>query len=339
MFFRSVWLVASTVFMFLLGSCASPGRKPEIPEELEHFRTGRFEADLFAPGTTFGPEHLAALRKKYGSFTDIFTSRILRISGETDSAMAAGLRLFITDSEILGIKKRSDSLFADLGNLDEGLKVFLAVHKTHFPRKPLPAVYTFISAFNYAVITTDSAIGIGLDMFLGPDLPQYAAIGIPKYIFSRFTPEYMLPAVIKGWFQSDYDPGEVKNELLSQMIYQGKMLYYSRLMAPGVHDSLITGYSEAQLEWCAANESKIWSFFIENKLLFSTDPSVYVKYINEGPSTGGFPDEAPGKIGAFVGWRIVNAYMDNNEGMALETLISNSDALAILESSGYKPRD
>jgi hypothetical protein len=339
MILRFRWLLILTAFVFLHSECSSPGRKPEIPEELKDFRTGRFEADLFAPGITFGPEHLHALRKKYGSFTDIFTSRILQIPEGTDSSAAAGLRMFITDMEVLEIKRRSDSLFADFSGEDEGLVTFLATHSMHFPEKPLPKVYTFISAFNYAVITTDSAIGIGLDMFLGPDLPQYAAIGIPKYIFSRFTPEYMLPAVIKGWFQSDYDPGEVKNEMLSQMVYHGKLLYYSRLMAPGLHDSLITGYSEAQLEWCAANESKIWSFFIENKLLFSTDPSIYVKYINEGPSTGGFPNEAPGKIGAWVGWRIVNAYMEKNEGIALETLLKNNDALAILESSGYKPRD
>ena len=81
----------------------------------------------------------------------------------------------------------------------------------------------------------------------------------------------------------------------------------------------------------------MWSFFIENKLLFSTDQAAYSKYINDGPTTNGFPKESPAKIGAWIGWRIVNTYMEKSKNINLTDLLRERDAQKILEVSGYKP--
>jgi uncharacterized protein YjaZ len=108
-------------------------------------------------------------------------------------------------------------------------------------------------------------------------------------------------------------------------------------MLPSLHDSLKTGYSADQLKWCEQNEAKIWAFFIERKLLFSADPSEYVKYVNDGPTTSGFPPESPGKIGAWIGYRIVKAYMDKNNDITLSGLLKEQDAVKVLEKSSYKP--
>jgi hypothetical protein len=109
-------------------------------------------------------------------------------------------------------------------------------------------------------------------------------------------------------------------------------------MAPGLHDTLHTGYTADQLKWCEENESNVWSFFIENKLLFNTDPSVFAKYTSEGPTTSGFPKEAPGKTGAWVGYRIIEKYAAKNSGISLADLMLENDSQKILEQSGYKPQ-
>jgi hypothetical protein len=218
------------------------------------------------------------------------------------------------------------------------LDIFLRHYQYYFPDKVVPEIITYISAFNYAVIATDSVIGVGLDMFLGANSEFYPRLGIPKYMSNNFSREYITPSVIKGWFQSDYEQSAVKREFLSQMIYQGKLLYYMKALAPSLDDTITSGYSATQLQWCNDNEARIWSLFIEKKLLFSTDASEYAKFINDGPALSGFSPDAPSKIGAWIGWQIVNTYMNKNKEATLIELLEETDALKILEMSGYKPK-
>jgi len=325
------------VVLALVSSCGNNSHDVDLEGIEVSFDVDRFEKDLFSKGTEITTTDIESLRKKYGSFADIFFFNMIRLPEGTDSSVAAGLNMFVNDAEIRDVARLSDSVFTDVSEIKEGIDGFYRHHKYYFPERHLPGVVTYISAFNYAVITTDSVIGIGLDMFLGPTINYYPRMGIPKYMFSRFSREYIVPSVVKAWFQSDYDISMVKNELLSQMIYQGKQLYYMKAMLPEMHDSLLTGFTGEQLKWCEGNETEMWSFFIENKLLFSTDQAAYSKYINDGPTTNGFPKESPAKIGAWIGWRIVNTYMQKSKNINLTDLLRERDAQKILEVSGYKP--
>jgi hypothetical protein len=71
--------------------------------------------------------------------------------------------------------------------------------------------------------------------------------------------------------------------------------------------------------------------------LFSNKPKLYLKFINDGNTTSGFPEEAPAKLGGFIRWQIVRSYMKKHEGMSLEQLFQLSDGKLILNESGYKP--
>ncbi len=298
-------------------------------------RPHRFEQELFQNNSK---PNLKTLEKNYGSFTDIFIHRILSIPDAPDSVVEMRLYDFIKDEEVSEIYRLTDSAYKNVDDIEKGMEDFLKHLSYYYPEKPVPGVVTFISAFNYAVITTDSVIGIGLDMFLGKDVFYYPGLGIPKYVFTRFSREYILPSAIKAWFQSEYDIATIKNECLSQMIYQGKLLWFTKAMSPALHDTLVTGYTAQQLDWCLQNEANIWSFLIENKILFNTDPSLYAKFVNDGPTTSGFPKESPGKIGAFIGWKIVSEYAINNPELSLPEIMNESDAQKVLEKSSYKPQ-
>ena len=331
-------LLLVMLLMLAFFACSTDSRKADVSDIKIDFKFNRFEKDLFAGSDPFSQEKLNSLRQQYGSFTDVFIHNVLSIAPAPDSVIVFNLQQFIYDTEVKDIYRLTDSVFHDTGAIEAGLKDFLKHYHYYYPEKPVPGIATYISAFNYAVITTDSTIGIGLDMFLGSHINYYPRLGIPLYIFTKFSPEYIVPSAIKAWFQSDNEQSQVKNELLSQLVYQGKLLYYINAMAPELNDTLKTGYSQSQLKWCVENEASIWSFFIENKLLFNTDPSQFSKFVNEGPATNGFPKEAPGRIGAYVGWQIVNAYMKKNKEASLDDLLKENDAQKILEVSGYKPQ-
>ncbi len=318
-------------------SCKQDALNVDVSEITVNAKVNRFEHDLFKSFKTESTGQLTELRNKYGSFVDVFSHRMLNIPQGNDSLVASQLSQFVNDKEVIDVYRLSDSVYKDINDVETGMEDFLKHLKYYYPEKPVPGVVTYISAFNYAVITTDSVIGIGLDMFLGGGSEYYPRLGIPQYMFTKFRREYIVPSAVKAWFQSEYDPQSAKKEFLSQLIYQGKLIYYSKCMSPGLHDTLHTGYTSVQLKWCEENEGNIWSFIIENKLLFNNDPSVYAKYTNDGPATSGFPKEAPGKVGAWTGYRIFKAYAEKNNRVSLAELMRENDSQKILEQSGYKP--
>jgi gliding motility-associated lipoprotein GldB len=339
MVITSRWLVLLTIVV-LITSCAHERKtNADVSGITIHQEFLRFDKDLFSFGDTITVHDVKQLEQKYGSFIDLFCGRIIRVRNTGDSLVAADLSRFISDNDVKEIHHKTDSLFTDTKELQKNLLNVFKHYAFYFPDKPVPQIVTYISAFNYQVITGDSIIGIGLDMYLGESCADiYASINIPKYMFRRFTKDYIVSDCIKGWFQSEYDPDSVKSELLSQMIYQGKLLYYTDMLAPEMPDTIKTGYTKQQLDWCVKNESNVWAFFIEQKLLFSTVVQQYVKYINDGPTTNGLPKESPSKIGAWMGWQIVKSYMNNNPDITLQQLLNEKDAQKILNNSSYKPK-
>jgi uncharacterized protein YjaZ len=60
-------------------------------------------------------------------------------------------------------------------------------------------------------------------------------------------------------------------------------------------------------------------------------------YLNDGPFTSEISQESPGRLGIWIGWRIIDSYMRNNKQVSLTALMANGDAQKILEQSQYKP--
>jgi uncharacterized protein YjaZ len=59
--------------------------------------------------------------------------------------------------------------------------------------------------------------------------------------------------------------------------------------------------------------------------------------MNDGPFTAEVTQDSPGRLGVWVGWRIVDSYMRNNKDVTLCELMNENDAQKILEQSYYKP--
>ncbi len=326
-------------FLMLMTSCMNEGtHKPDIADVRIEQPFLRFDKELFSSSGSMSVAEIQNFRDRFGLFFDLFCSRVLRIPGSNDTLIADYLSQFKNDPDVQMLYHLSDSVFGDAGEVIEQLNSSFRYYHYYFPEKTIPRIITYISAFNYQVITADSILGISLDMYLGGDKEEmYGSVGFPKYMFSRFSKPYVPVDCMKGWFQSEYDADSVKNELLSQMIYHGKMMYFLDCVLPDYHDTLKIGYSKAQLDWCVKNESNIWAHLIEQKLLFSANKQEYFKYINDGPTTNGLPKESPAKIGVWIGWKIVKSCMNKNPEKKLPELLLENDAQKILNESGYKP--
>jgi hypothetical protein len=126
--------------------------------------------------------------------------------------------------------------------------------------------------------------------------------------------------------------------LIEQMIERGKQWWLADKFLPGKHDSLITGFTGQQLEWCLENEGMIWSYLVKNENLNSLEPATLQVYLGESPFTQGFSQEySPGNLGQWIGWRIVEKYASKNPGLSISDIMK-TDPRKLLEDSKYKPK-
>jgi len=201
-----------------------------------------------------------------------------------------------------------------------------------------PRVITVTSDVDYRNknIITDSIAIIALDTYLGTDHEFYR--GIQEYLRLNFKREMIVSDLAASYSKNYIYQSETKT-FLDDMIYFGKALYFKDRMIPSVSDALKIGYTEEQLQWAQANESNIWSNFVENELLYSTDPKLLSRFISPAPFSKfnlELDQESPGQLGQYIGWQIVRSFMKNNDVSFIQML--TKDATDIFENSKFKPR-
>ena len=290
----------------------------------------RYEKALFALDKQNLKRGMATLAPEYSFFLGNNwqdTMNVLRVYN------------FINDPNIRELYDLTLKKFPDVSFLQDELGGAFNRFRQAYPEKPVPHVFTYVSGLDVEnpVYYADTAMAIGLDLFLGNDVIAYEKAGLPKYKINRFTPEHLLPACMSAVSDHIIRVDDQNNTLLDQMVMAGKALYFLDVTLPDVQDEYKIGYSKQQLEWSRSNESNIWAFIIEHQLLFSSDQQGITKMMTDGPFTSGFASQSPGRLGAYMGWMIVRAYMREADGVTLKQLMEDTDARKILKISNFKP--
>jgi uncharacterized protein YjaZ len=82
----------------------------------------------------------------------------------------------------------------------------------------------------------------------------------------------------------------------------------------------------------------MWTYLIENKLLFDNSRMNILRFTGPGPFTNPFTAESPGKAGVWIGWQIVRKYMKRHPEVSVSALMNEKDNQKILNESGYDPQ-
>ena len=229
--------------------------------------------------------------------------------------------------------------YTDISDLEKQFSQAWAYYRYYFPQHTLPEVYTHISGFNQSIIVDSAAIGISLDNYLGKDCIFYSMLAVPVPVYARqkMTREDIVRDALTGWLTVEFVFRPLKNDLISGMIYQGKIMYLLQQILPEEKGYRLLGFTAEQEEWCRNNEEQIWRFLIENDYLFSTQQRIMTKYLNDAPFTSGMPVESPGRAVVWTGYRIVGKYMQKKKNVSLERLMAEQDYHKILREAGYRP--
>lgn len=250
---------------------------------------------------------------------------VLKVGDVEDSAFYNSIHLFRKDSSIQELEHSISVLIPSLKNKESEILDGFSHLKYHFPKGKTPKNIAYLNAlFTTAVFCTEEEIGVGVEWYLGDSNK------IVQQLNTQFFFDWMKEAmdvqfferdVLTGWIETHYiDP--VDGSLAENFIRWGKVLYLTEAAFPDKDKAIILRYSLENYQWAIDNEEEFWNYLVKEKLLFKSDERTTRNMINEGPFTPGLPNqEAPDRLGQFMGWRMVHQYMKKND-VSLEELVN-----------------
>jgi len=330
-----------------LFACKKKKGIPDVSDVKVDIKLERFDRDFFAIDSNNVWPGLAELNKKYPSLTDIFLQNILGL----DSASAAlGVKRFLSLSG--GLYDTVNTVFKNTADIEKDFKKGFQFVKYYFPKYKVPNIVTIAGPVD-AMAQSETGptpdflgpdfLGISLQFYLGKSFsvyndPFFIENVAPAYRSRRFSKEYIIGDAMQLVVNDMFPDKSGSKPLIEQMVEKGKRWYLLDKFLPTTPDSIKTGYTRKQLEWCTENEGLIWSYIVKNEDLNSLNPAIIQTYIGEGPFTQGFSQElSPGNMGQWIGWQIVKKFVSKNPNMKPEEIMA-TDAKKIIEEAKYKPK-
>jgi gliding motility-associated lipoprotein GldB len=307
--------------IFIVLSCDKKSKIEKAVEEIPvKIVVDRFEKAFFETN----PKELPKLKQHYPFFFPV---------GNDDAIWIEKMQHPQWRELYAEVEKKYSNFDTETSQIEELFKHI----KYYFPKTKIPKVYTIISEMDYQnkVIYANNMLVISLELYLGQDHKFYE---FPEYLKQNFEQSQILPDIVASFSRGKISPPS-DNTFLAQMIYAGKELYIKDVLLPEYSDADKMGYKPEQITWCQENESYMWRYFIEKKLLYDTDQKLISRFINPAPFSKFYleiDNESPGRVGAWIGWQMVRSFMENNE-VSLQQLLQ-IDAKELFEKSKYKPK-
>lgn len=326
------------VFFTLLAGCSTKNKFDiDVSSIKINLNIQRFDKDLFGLNHDSIDEAIPKFNAQYGAFFEMYNNKIITIGSSNQRAYPDYLKGFLSDYTINEVNKKCTEIFPNVNDLQARLTDAFKHYKYYFPNKAIPSIYTYISGFNQSIVTADKILGIGLDKYLGSKCDFYKRLNLPVFATNKMYKERIPSDCMIAWAYCEFPYNTETDNLINQMIYQGKVMYFEDAMLPNEHDSLKFGFTTAQLKWCTASEKDMWIYLIEKKQLFISDFLSLKKYMDDSPFTPNFSRKSPARACVWLGRQIVRSYMKKNSKITLEMLMADNNYQMIFSKAKYKP--
>jgi hypothetical protein len=328
--------ILSFCFVFLLASCGKNNcREDEGSVALEkELSIIRLEDEIDALTDT-------AAAKVFLNTYPLFSEKFLQRSKlPHDSILTKDIYGLSTSEHVDTMRNDVKREFPNLNWLKTDLSNLFSHIKHYYPDFYVPPVYTLVSGYGVDLEIKDSIVVIGLEFFLS-DSSRYMARSadgnpLPSYIRRRLKKRFLVPeiAMVEADRFCEIDP--LDNTMMGEMMKWGRVYYFMERTMPCLQDSLLTGYTEKELEDVNGNLSTIWAHYLDKNLFFNTDLFLIKKYCDERPKIIEIGENCPGRIGRWLGWQIVRKWAKDKK-LSLNQVMAEKDARKIFTESGFKP--
>jgi len=292
-----------------------------------------YEKDLFSVNVNNLQKEIERLSKKYPPF-------LIEPGVWNEPLKLDGLKAYLQDTIILKLYHTAEKVIKK-EILEKELETAFGYYKIFFSNGSIPTIITLIPGLDISVPSVyiyDDILFVNIDMYLGANFAYYEAVGLPLYIIERCEPIYLPIDVFKKAMVYKHLENAQRTTLLEAMITEGKRLFFTEMMFPALHERLIIGYSEEKYNWANQYIGKAWNYLIEKNELFGKGEQLMRCYIEESPFTKPFGQNSPGRMGAFLGWKLIQSYMTTHPEVTLPELMQESDYQKILNTAKFKPQ-
>ncbi len=249
------------------------------------------------------------------------------------------MKEFVSDTFLMRINELVNETYPDIAVVADEVKDVYQHFKYYFPDWDAPRTFAYVAGvyYNRPINIERESVMIALDFYLSNKDLVYDRMGLPRYMSRRCRPFSLKRDLAEGFYYKCRGNSVNQKSVIAEMIEQGKKFYFIEALSPSSPDSVILGFSAPQMDWAADNEGQVWATVVGNNMLFSNNLDYRRLLFNDGPFTSAFGNEAPARLGDFLGLQIVRSFMSNNDE-TLTTLLKITDYQDVLERSRYKPR-
>jgi len=334
---RKAFFLAALSLLLILASCTRKTRVPDVSDIQVDLHIERFDLELFALAPDQVEASIPAFQETYTDFFEIFNEHIIQIGQPSQRLYASFLGMFIQDPTNREVFEYSREVFSDMSEINAELREGFAHYLYHFPDSSLPRVVAYVSRFNQGLFTVGNFVGLGLDQYLGSDCPYYEMMATPRYLVLNKEPHRIPLDVMMAWATALFPYNDSVDHVLNRMIHKGMLRYFVGAMFPGQEEGRLMGFTEEHMRWCENNEKQMWTYLVEHKLLFESDPMSIRKLTEDAPHTSFYTSESPGRAANWQGMKIVEAYHRREPRLSLQELMAQRDYQEILRLSRYDP--
>ncbi len=259
-------------------------------------------------------EQLLNVRVKSPEMIDYQLGYCMRLGQITDSSIAQKIVDFQKDPFIRRLENRIQERFPDLparhSKIVDGFKHI----KAHLPETKMPQSIIYMNSFfASSAFCTENEIGMGLERYLGAKtdvIQELPTEQFYEWIKQAMDPDYFERDAVCAWVITHVLPENENLNTVESMINWGKALYLTEAAFPLDEKRIIMRYSPKQFAWAMEHERLVWDFLVDQKLLFKKSEDDRANLMKEAPFTAGLPEKAPDRLGQFIGWRMIQSYME-----------------------------
>jgi hypothetical protein len=333
---RAIPLLLPAALFILLDGCHQKNRFDVNVDDIQlKITVHRFDKDLFAVDTARIDEGIASLSKKYGSYLDMFFTKVMQFDRPEDPRAAGELKAFLKDTAVRHVFGETLRQYANITDIENQLTDAFKRVRFFFPEKKIPQFYFHVSMFNQSLVVDSNVVSLSADNYLGAGYYWYKKL-VYEYLRPNMRREKVTSDFVTAFLMTEF-PAPYSERFLDNMLYRGKLMFALSVLMPKAPPELLMGYAKEQMAWCREHEKAMWLNIMDNKQLYSTDMMVSTNYLNDAPFTATISQDSPGRAGIWIGWQIISRYMDRNPKVTLPELMADNNYQHILEQSGYKP--
>lgn len=263
---------------------------------------------------------------------------MMRLTGSSD---ADSMMAQLAGSQVVAVFQPDvESRMGDLTDLEVSLGNLEYAFSKNLPSLRFPKrVFGIVTPYDQSLMIADTVMFIGLNHYLGADYEGYG--GFDDYRRRMKTrsrlPYDVAEALVCTTFP--FDDGN-RPTVASRMLYEGAVVKAVLDAVAGAAPADALGYTPQQYEWAESHEAELWHDLVGREMVYSIDPTVAERLVAPAPYTSVFSPESPGRIGRYIGLKLVESYLEKHPGVSVGDILSKriyAGEGAVVDT-GYSPK-